>query len=124
MDDERLNRVRWVGRWEAVSFIVLLGIAMPLKYWMDMPLAVRIVGMAHGLLFIAYCYAVWDASDSHGWDWRKSALFYGASFVPFGPFLVESRLVGESAAPEELAAEEGLETGGQEARGAEESEDP
>jgi len=95
MLDVRQTRVRTVGRWEGASYLILLGIAMPLKYWFAMPLAVRVVGMAHGLLFIAYCVVVWDAARVHGWEWRKSALFYLASLFPFGPFLVESRLTTE-----------------------------
>ena len=43
---------------EAASFLLLLGVAMPMKYMMDMPLAVRIVGMIHGVLFIAFCVAL------------------------------------------------------------------
>jgi len=95
MLDVRRTRVRAVGRWEGASYLILLGIAMPLKYAFAMPLAVRVVGMLHGLLFIAYCVVVWDAARVHGWEWRKSALFYVASLLPFGPFLVESRLAPE-----------------------------
>ena len=47
-----LNRLRVVAFWEGVSFLVLLGVAMPLKYLAGWPLAVRVVGMAHGILFI------------------------------------------------------------------------
>jgi len=97
MGDSRLKRVLVIGRWEGVSYLLLLGVAMPMKYLMGMPLAVRIVGMAHGLLFIAYCAVVWDAAREHGWEWRKSALFYLASLLPFGPFLVESRLEADGA---------------------------
>ncbi|HTO03360.1 MAG TPA: DUF3817 domain-containing protein, partial [Opitutus sp.] len=46
-----LSRLRFIGWWEGVSFLVLLGIAMPLKYLAGEPAAVRVVGMAHGILF-------------------------------------------------------------------------
>src|SRR5438552_3773981 len=49
-----LRRLRLVGYTEGVSFLVLLGIAMPLKYFAGMPLAVTIVGAIHGLLWILY----------------------------------------------------------------------
>ena len=39
---------------EGISYVLLLGIAMPLKYFLDMPLAVKVVGWAHGVLFMAY----------------------------------------------------------------------
>ena len=46
-----LGRLRVVGFWEGISFLVLLGIAMPLKYLAGWPDAVRVVGMAHGVFF-------------------------------------------------------------------------
>ena len=45
---------KWVARAEGISFLVLLFVAMPLKYIWDDPSWVRIVGMAHGVLFVAY----------------------------------------------------------------------
>ena len=47
--------LRILGNIEGVSYLLLLGIAMPMKYLLDMPMAVKIVGMAHGVLFLAYC---------------------------------------------------------------------
>ena len=52
MDQNRL--FFWVSRSEGISFLLLLGVAMPLKYIWQLPLAVEVIGMAHGLLFIAY----------------------------------------------------------------------
>ena len=48
------GRVRFVGRLEAISFLTLLGIAMPLKYLGDMPQAVQVVGWIHGVLFVGH----------------------------------------------------------------------
>jgi integral membrane protein len=53
-----IRRLRFVGFVEGVSYLVLLFIAMPLKYWAGMPLAVRVVGMLHGVLFILFFAAV------------------------------------------------------------------
>lgn len=52
--DTTLHRLRSVGLLEAISFLLLLGVAMPLKYMFDQPEMVRIVGMAHGVLWILY----------------------------------------------------------------------
>ena len=93
-----ISRLRQIGKCEAISFLVLLGIAMPLKYIWGMPLAVRIVGMVHGVLFIAYCAVLWNTANSHGWHWRKSGVFFIAAFLPFGPFIVDGRLAEEDAA--------------------------
>ena len=51
-----IGRLRAVALAEGISFLVLLGVAMPLKYLADMPLAVRIAGWLHGLLFIAVLF--------------------------------------------------------------------
>ena len=50
--------LRRVALAEAVSYLILVAIAMPLKYLADQPLAVRYVGMAHGVLFILFCWAL------------------------------------------------------------------
>ncbi|HET7817818.1 MAG TPA: DUF3817 domain-containing protein, partial [Bacteroidia bacterium] len=57
-----LNRFLKVGLAEGLSFIILLAIAMPLKYFAGIPAAVRIVGMLHGLLFIAFCITLLHAA--------------------------------------------------------------
>jgi integral membrane protein len=50
-----LKTLRILGNIEGVSYLLLLFIAMPMKYYFGMPMAVKIVGMAHGVLFVAYC---------------------------------------------------------------------
>ncbi len=96
-----LGRFRAVALLEGLSFIALLFIAMPLKYLMDMPLAVRFVGMAHGLLFVLYLFALLEASIAQRRSFARVAVAFGASLVPFGNFLLEARLRREEqAAPQ------------------------
>lgn len=74
---------------EAVSFIVLLCVAMPLKYIWDMPQLVQVVGMAHGVLFILYIvFAIYAWQVLH-WSFKKLSIAILCSVVPFGPFYVE-----------------------------------
>ncbi len=87
-----IHRLRIVGLIEGISFLLLLGIAMPLKYIWDMPLAVRIVGMAHGLLFILFCLFLVIAMSMAQWHIKRGAFYFVAALVPFGPFLVDKRL--------------------------------
>jgi integral membrane protein len=87
-----LRHLLWAGRLEAVSMLVLVGIAMPLKYGFDSPGAVRVVGMVHGVLFLAYALALYRAASEHGWPWKRTALGFVASFFPFGPFWFERYL--------------------------------
>ena len=78
-----------IGMMEAVSFLLLLGVAMPLKYLAGMPKAVSVVGMAHGVLFIAYLYMVHECRQAFGWSLKTAALGAIASVLPFGPFVFD-----------------------------------
>lgn len=93
-----LGRLRVVGWWEGVSFLVLLGIAMPLKYLADSPAAVRVVGMAHGILFCLYVLAAIQAALEYDWRWRRLAVVLIASVLPAGPFVVDARILQEEEA--------------------------
>jgi len=88
-----IGRLRVIGFWEGVSFLVLLGIAMPLKYLYHEPGAVRVVGMAHGVLFMLYVWAAIQAALEHNWTWKRAALVLLASLLPAGPFVVEAKLL-------------------------------
>ena len=92
MLNSAIGRLRLVGMCEAVSFLLLLGVAMPLKYLADMPLAVKLVGWAHGVLFIAFLLLILPAISQAGWPLRRGALLVGAALVPFGPFLADRSL--------------------------------
>ena len=83
---------------EGISFLVLLGIAMPLKYFMDMPLAVKIVGYIHGFLFIAFVALAWNVKNELNKNsiWFAKALL--ASLLPFGTFVLDKSLKREELA--------------------------
>ena len=83
----------WVGRAEAVSFLLLLGIAMPLKYAAGMPEFVRWAGSLHGALFVAYVFAVAWVAVAERWPVTRAGLALVASVLPFGPFLFERQLL-------------------------------
>ncbi len=77
---------------EAVSYLLLLFIAMPLKYVWAMPLAVRIAGSVHGGLFIVLCLALWRVLLSANWPFSRAALVFAASLLPIVPFLMDGRM--------------------------------
>ena len=93
-----IGRLRVIGFLEGVSFLVLLGIAMPLKYIWGHPEAVRVVGMAHGILFLLYLWAAIQAAVEHNWNWRRTLLVLVASLLPAGPFVVEAKLLRPESA--------------------------
>ncbi len=86
-----LARLRLIGFFEGLSFVLLVFVAMPLKYYADQPFAVRYVGMAHGVLFLAYLLAVIPVALAYRWRWTTSALAVLASLLPFGPFVFDAK---------------------------------
>jgi len=78
---------------EGISFLVLLGIAMPIKYILDHPEATEVIGMAHGILFIAYVLMIIPIKKQLGWDLKTTFLALTASILPFGPFVVDRKLL-------------------------------
>ena len=87
-----LGRVRLTGMIEGVSFLLLLGLAMPLKYLAGIPEAVKWTGWIHGLLFIFYCLAILLALLNGRLSFAKSVLAFFAALIPFGPFLIDRKL--------------------------------
>lgn len=90
-----LGRLRIVGFLEGVSFLILLFIAMPLKYIAGEPESVRITGMAHGVLFVLYVLLVIHVKLERKWSIKKSVLALLASLVPFGTFFADVKLFRE-----------------------------
>ncbi len=84
-----IKRFRTIGTAEGISFLLLLGVAMPLKYMMDIPQAVTYIGWIHGILFVLYCYMVVEAGQTLKWKFGRIFLAFLASLLPFGPFLFD-----------------------------------
>ncbi len=83
---------RILGFVEACSLLLLFFVAMPLKYIAHKPEAVRIVGSAHGALFIAYVISAFLMAKKL--KWSPSLLIFACvlSSVPFGPFIFDKKL--------------------------------
>ena len=88
-----LGRLRLVGFLEGLSFIILLTIAMPLKYKFGMPQAVQVVGMAHGVLFVLFVALAAHAKYVYNWSYGKMLWLWIASFLPFGTFYADYKLL-------------------------------
>lgn len=96
-----VGRMRLIGMLEGVSFLLLMGVAMPLKYLAGLPEAVKWTGWIHGILFICYCIVIFAALVGRRISFGKSLLAFVASLIPFGPFLIDRK----------LAEDEGLKAG-------------
>lgn len=89
----KLVLFRWIANLEGVSFLLLLLIAMPLKYIWQQPWLVQQVGMAHGVLFVGYVIAVLAVKKDFSWTNKQMLLAMFLSFVPFGTFYVTGRMM-------------------------------
>jgi integral membrane protein len=87
-----LRRLRIVAFLEGLSFLVLLFVAMPLKYLAGQPLAVRVVGSLHGALFILFLVALWRAATERRWPASRWSLAFVSSIVPFGTMVFDRSL--------------------------------
>ncbi|MCJ8164854.1 DUF3817 domain-containing protein [Pontibacter sp. E15-1] len=88
-----ISRLRTVGIYEGISYLLLLGIGMPLKYMLGIPEVVKYVGWAHGVLFILYMVALLQVTLVHRWSFLKVAAGVVASLLPFGPFILDKKLL-------------------------------
>jgi len=89
-----IKSFRIISTLEAISFLVLLGIAMPLKYIAKIEAGeeiVRVVGMLHGLLFIAYVLGSFIIKEKLKWSIPTLLIVILCSVLPFGPFYVERK---------------------------------
>ena len=99
MLENSFSRFRLISFIEGISYLVLIFIAMPLKYFAGIPLAVKIVGMAHGVLFILFVLALIIASKKYKWHFLSFQLFV-YSLIPFGFILIEKIIMKKS--PEKI----------------------
>lgn len=93
-----LHRFRMIGIAEGISFLVLLGIAMPLKYFFKTPEAVKICGWIHGALFITFLWFAFEVMGDlkKGFGWFAKA--FAAAIIPLGTFVFDRQLKKEEQA--------------------------
>lgn len=75
-----------VGHIEGISYLILLFIAMPMKYMMGYPIGVKIMGTVHGILFCAYVYFLIESWAKLKWKFLTVAILFILSLIPFGTF--------------------------------------
>ncbi len=87
-----INRFRLISYIEGISYLILLFIAMPIKYILDNPYFVKIVGMSHGVLFIIFVIFLLETMRKHSWSLKFSSTIFILSLIPFGSFLIEKKI--------------------------------
>jgi integral membrane protein len=87
-----VGRFRVIAFVEGISFLVLLFIAMPIKYVPELgsdPMPTRIVGGIHGGLYILYAIAGFQAKAARKWPAKEALRGFLASVLPFGTFIYD-----------------------------------
>jgi integral membrane protein len=93
MLNDTFSRFRLISFIEGISFLILVFIAMPLKYFAEIPLAVKIVGMTHGVLFILFVLALVMAYKRYSWNNSLTFKLFVYSLIPFGFILIEKIII-------------------------------
>jgi len=84
-----LQRFQLINKIEGISYILLLFIAMPLKYFGNLAVATKIMGSIHGFLFVVFCYQLYKIYKRSFISSREAILYFVLSLVPFGSFYTE-----------------------------------
>lgn len=86
------GRFRMIAHLEGISFLLILFITMPLKYYYDMPGPNKVIGMAHGVLFVVYIFVALQFLVQGKWNFKVTFLALLASIVPFGTFYFTAKV--------------------------------
>ena len=84
-----IDVLRVISYLEGISYILLLFIAVPIKYYANDPSLVKLLGMPHGLLFVAYVILSLVSSKEYRWNSKKTLVVLISSVIPFGTFYVD-----------------------------------
>jgi len=92
MFKSKLAGLRTLAWLEGISFLLILCVTMPLKYFYAMPAPNLVIGMIHGVLFLAYCVYVILVRYEKKWNISVTCWALIASLLPFGTFVADARL--------------------------------
>jgi len=85
------NSFRVVSILEGLSYIILLFIAVPIKYLGNDESYVKMLGMPHGLLFVAYVILAFMIKTDLKWSTKTFWVILAASIIPFGTFYIDKK---------------------------------
>lgn len=90
--ESKIKILRVIAYLEGWSFLVLLFIAMPLKYIVGLAIATKIIGMFHGILFIWFCVALFGAAKEYQFGFKITLMAFISSLIPLGTFIFDRKL--------------------------------
>ncbi|MFD2588248.1 DUF3817 domain-containing protein [Croceitalea marina] len=80
---------------EGISYLLLFGLTMPLKYWAEIGEPNKVIGMAHGILFILFVVLAGIVCWERKWSIKRFLIFFIASLLPFGTFYADKKYLKE-----------------------------
>jgi len=89
--------LRWAALFEGSSLLLLLFVAMPLKYYAGIPEAVSIIGPIHGVLFLSFLVLLFSHTGKRELSLLKTLVGFVASFIPFGTFIFKAKALKASS---------------------------
>src|SRR5690606_20476816 len=97
IENDMLRIFQQIALWEAVSTVMLFFVAMPLKYFAEIPEAVRIAGSIHGFLVVLFVIFLIMCWQSYGWKFSRVATYFVLSLIPIVSFWIERDVKREIA---------------------------
>ena len=97
-----IGRLRILGFLEGLSLLVLVFIAVPLKYFSHDPSLVKAMGPIHGGLFLLFIFNALSVGVEQQWKFKETTWkVLLACFIPFGTFYIDRQLLAKIAAPKQ-----------------------
>ncbi|MEI6945866.1 DUF3817 domain-containing protein [Paraflavisolibacter sp. H34] len=91
----KVGRLRLIGFFEGLSLLVLVFIGMPMKYFLQDQTLTKLVGPIHGVLFVLFVLCAIGVAVEQSWKFRTTGKVLLASFIPFGTFYVDKRILSK-----------------------------
>ena len=88
-----IKNFRLIALLEGISYLLLMGVCMPLKYIWGIQEPNFYMGMAHGILFVAYCILGLSLAIKLKWSLITSFWVFIASLLPFGTFIADKKIL-------------------------------
>src|SRR5688572_30691721 len=90
-----VGRLRIIAFLEGCSLLLLVFIAMPIKYLMNIPEATQAIGMIHGVLFVVFVFATIFISIIQKWNLTRVMMVMASSVLPFGTFYIDKKILSK-----------------------------
>lgn len=90
----KVGRLRIIGFLEGISLLVLVFIAVPMKYYFNDPSLTKAIGPVHGALFLLFVFNALSVGVEQKWNFRTTTCkVILASFIPFGTFFIDHKIL-------------------------------